>query len=281
MAGSNNLVYLLQDVPQTGLSPSNVTFQQLVGTTSPPQNVILTNSGTALMTISGIAIKGQDAADFSQTNNCPASLAIGANCQISITFTPPTAATFNASLAVTDDAPGSPQSVPLTGTGTTPPPVPYLSPASVTFPSQYVGTSGLPQTVMLNNPQSVPLVITNVTAIPADFAPLSTCANTLAPGGSCSIGVFFDPTTSGTRNGTLTVTDNASNSPQTASLTGTGQDFSLAPGSQATVTVSPGQTASYKVSVAPGGGFNQTVKLSCSGAPVQSSCSVSPSAVTT
>ncbi len=274
------MVTLLQDVPQAGLSPSSLTFQQLVGTTSPPQNVILTNSGMALMTISGIKIMGQDAADFSQTNSCPASLAAGANCQISVTFTPPTAATFNASLAVTDNAVGSPQSIPLSGTGTTPPPVPFLSPANVTFPSQYVGTSGLPQTVMLNNPQSSPLAITNVTATPTDFAPLSTCGNTLAPGGSCSIGVFFDPTASGTRNGTLMVTDNASNSPQTAALTGTGKDFSLAPGSQTTATVSPGRSASYKVNVVPEGGFNQTVKLSCSGAPLQSTCSVSPSSVT-
>jgi hypothetical protein len=273
------LATLLQDVPQAGLSPSSLTFQQLVGTTSPRQNVTLTNSGAALMTLSGITIMGQDAADFSQTNNCLASLAVGANCQISVTFTPPTAATFNASLAVTDNALGSPQSVPLSGTGTTPPPIPYLSPANVTFPNQYVGTSGLPQTVMLNNPESSPLAITSVTATPADFAPLSTCGNMIAPGGSCSIGVFFDPTTSGTRNGTLTVTDNATNSPQTASLTGTGQDFSLAAGAQTTATVTPGQTATYMISVAPGGGFKQTVSLSCSGAPAHSTCSVSPSSI--
>jgi hypothetical protein len=65
-----------------------------------------------------------------------------------------------------------------------------------------------------------------------------------------------------------------------ASLTGVGQDFSLAPGSPATATISPGQAASYKVVVAPGGGFTQTVALSCSGAPAQSTCSVSPSSVT-
>jgi hypothetical protein len=55
----------------------------------------------------------------------------------------------------------------------------------------------------------------------------------------------------------LTVTDNASSSPQTASLTGVGQDFSLAPGSQASATVSPGQSASYKVEVAPDGGLTR------------------------
>jgi hypothetical protein len=231
------------------------------------------------MTISGIAIMGQDAADFSQTNNCLASLAVGANCQISVTFTPPTAATFNASLAVTDNALGSPQSVPLSGTGTTPPPVPYLSPANVTFPSQYVGTSGLPQTVMLNNPESSPLAITSVTATPADFTALSTCGNTLAAGATCAVGVFFDPTMGGARTGTLTVTDSGTNSPQIATLTGAGEDFSLVAGGQTMATVTPGQTATYVISVAPGGGFKQTVTLSCSGAPAGAACSVSPSSI--
>src|SRR5208283_2036197 len=182
-----------------------------------------------------------------------------------------------ASLAVADNAPGSPQTVPLTGTGVS---GVSLSPPNVTFPNQYVGTSGLPQDVKLTNTGDTLLTITNVTASPADFAPLSTCGNSVGPGASCSIGVFFDPTTSGTRNGVLTITDSAINSPQTVPLTGMGQDFSVAPSSSSTATVTPGQVASYTVSVKPAGGFNQTVTLSCSGAPAQSSCSVSPSSVT-
>ena len=75
----------------------------------------------------------------------------------------------------------------------------------------------------------------------------------------------------------VTITDSASDSPQTAALAGTGQDFSLAPpGSQSTATVSAGQPANYTVTITPGGGFNQTVMLVCSGAPAQSTCSVSP-----
>src|SRR5208337_402275 len=61
--------------------------------------------------------------------------------------------------------------------------------------------------------------------------------------------------------------------------TGIGQDFSVAPSSPSSATVTPGQTAKYTVAVAPGGGFNQTVTLTCSGAPAQSTCSVSPSSV--
>jgi hypothetical protein len=69
------------------------------------------------------------------------------------------------------------------------------------------------------------------------------------------------------RNGTLTVTDSASDSPQTASFTGIGQDFSMAPSSSSSATVSPGQTASYTIAVVPDGGFSQTVLFGCSGAP--------------
>jgi hypothetical protein len=98
-------------------------------------------------------------------------------------------------------------------------------------------------------------------------------------GASCSIGIFFDPTATGTRSGALSLTDNATGSPQNVPLTGVGQDFSLTLGSQATTTVLPGQTATYAVTIAPGGGFSQTVGLSCSGAPAQATCSVSPSSV--
>jgi hypothetical protein len=57
-------------------------------------------------------------------------------------------------------------------------------------------------------------------------------------------------------------------------------DFSLAAGSKTSVTVTPGQAANYTVNVVPGAGFNQTVSLTCSGAPAQSTCTVSPSSVT-
>jgi hypothetical protein len=272
-----NFTMLLQGTwPALGASPPLLGFaQQAIGTTSPPQTVTLTNTGTATLNISNITVTGANAGDFAQTNTCSSSLAVNASCQVSVTFTPSAAGIRTAAVSIADNGPGNPQAVPLTGTTLV-----YLSPASVTFPNQYVAISGLPQTVTLNNTGSAPLVITSVTATPADFAPLSACGNTLAPGGSCSIGVFFDPTASGTRSGTLTVTDNASDSPQTASLTGTGQDFSLTPGSQTTATVTPGQVANYTVAVAPGGGFNQTVALSCSGAPAQSTCSVSPSSIT-
>jgi hypothetical protein len=276
-----------QSVPLTGtgvgsrvtLSPSSLTFaNQSVRTTSSPQTLMVTNSGNATLTISSLAITGTGSSAFAQTHNCGGSLVAGATCQIMATFTPPSLGTFNAAISISDNTPGSPQTIPLSGSAL-PVPVVSLSPSSISFPNQYVDTSGLPVTVTLTNTGNATLTISGVNTTAADFGELSTCSNSVAAGTSCSIGVFFDPTASGARSAALTITDNATGSPQSVPLTGIGQDFSVAPGSQTTATVTPGQSASYMVSVAPGGGFEQTVTLSCSGAPTQSTCSVSPSSI--
>jgi hypothetical protein len=168
--------------------------------------------------------------------------------------------------------------VSLTGTGASF--MVTFSPSSVTFPGQYVGTAGLNQNVQLKNNGPGVLTMSSVVASPAsDFSQLSACGNSLAVGASCSIGVFFDPSTSGTRSGTLTITDSAPGSPQVVDLNGTGEDFSLS-ASSPSQTVSPGRTASYSLIVAPEGGFKQMVQLTCGGAPAGSTCSVSPSATT-
>jgi hypothetical protein len=274
-----SLVSLLQEVPLPSLSPSSVSFaEQAVGTTSSPQNVILTNSGTGPLIISSIAIKGANSGDFSETNNCPANLAAAANCQISITFTPSALGARNAALAVTDNAPGPSQSVPLSGTGAQP--IVQFSPSSVSFGAQTVGGTSSPQLVTLTNAGGSTLTITSIGVTggnAGDFGETNGCGATLGSGASCQIKVTFAPTASGTRSAAVSVSDNAPGSPQLAALSGTGQDFSLTPSGSGTATVAPGQTATYTVTVTPGGGFNQTVDLSCSGAPAQSTCTVSSS----
>ena len=261
--------------PAATLSPTSLNFGiQTLGITSGPQIIALTNSSEVPLIITSIQITG---GYFAQSNNCPSSLAPQNSCQISVTFTPTVPGPQSAVLRVTDSAPGSPQTVPLSGVGVI---GISFSPPSVTFPSQYVGTSGLPQIVTLTNTGDNVLTITNVAAS-ASFAALSNCGSTVQPGANCSIGVFFDPATTGTVSGVLTITDNdIESSPQTVPLTGIGQNFSVAASSSSTATVAPGQAANYTVAVAPGGGFNQTVTLTCSGAPAQSSCAVSPSSVT-
>ncbi|MGB2605936.1 MAG: FG-GAP-like repeat-containing protein [Candidatus Sulfotelmatobacter sp.] len=268
---------LSQVVLGFSLSSTSLNFAtQNVGTTSGPQTVTLTNTEKTSIAISSISITGANSGNFAQTNNCPSALPANGSCTVSVTFTPSAPANFVANLSISDSFPGSPQVVALSGSGVIPPV--SLSPLNLTFPDQYVGTSGLPQSLTLTNNSVSSVTISSVTTSTADFGSLNACGSTVASGSSCSIGVFFDPTQAGTRTGTLTVTTNPA-APLTATLTGMGQDFSLA-SSSPSATVTPGQTATYTVKVSPLGGFNQTVSLSCSGAPAQSTCSLSSDSVT-
>ncbi len=96
------------------LSPSSLVFApQLLQTTSAAQAVSLNNVGSQALSITGITSSG----DFAQTNNCGSSVAAGASCTINVTFTPTQGGGLTGAISVTDNAPGSPQTVSLTGTG--------------------------------------------------------------------------------------------------------------------------------------------------------------------
>jgi fibronectin type 3 domain-containing protein len=86
--------------------------------TSAAQTVTLSNTGNAPLSITSLAFTGTNASDFDQSNTCGSSLAAGANCTIVVMFTPSVTGTEAASLSVSDNASGSPQSVPLSGAGT-------------------------------------------------------------------------------------------------------------------------------------------------------------------
>jgi len=79
----------------------------------------LSNTGSAALSITGLAIAGANASDFAEiADTCGSSVAAGANCTIAVTFTPSLASAETASVTITDNAGGSPQSVSLSGTGT-------------------------------------------------------------------------------------------------------------------------------------------------------------------
>jgi hypothetical protein len=104
------------------VSPTSLDFgSQLVGSTSGASLVTVTNPGATAMHIWGTAIVGTNSGDFSHVNSCPvppATLAGGANCTISVQFTPSAASARTASLMISHDGGGSPSAVSLSGTGT-------------------------------------------------------------------------------------------------------------------------------------------------------------------
>jgi hypothetical protein len=260
-------------VPAASLSTTSLSFAgQTVSTSSSPQAVTLTNTGTGALTPLTITTSG----DFAQTNNCGGSLAAGASCTINVTFTPTAGGSRTGALTLTDNAANSPQSVSLSGTGL--PPVVSLSTTSLSFAGQTVSTSSAPQTLLLTNTGTGALTPLT-TAVSGDFAQTNNCGSSVAAGAACTISVTFTPTAGGNRTGALTLTDNAGNSPQTVQLSGTGMDFQIT-SSTTSQTVIAGQTATYSLTLAPLGGFNQSVNLTCSGAPSLSTCTVTPSSVT-
>jgi ASPM-SPD-2-Hydin domain-containing protein len=156
-----------------------------------------------------------------------------------------------------------------------------ISPGTLTFSNQSVGTTSNPQAVTLSNMGTGPVTITSI-AITMDFAQTNNCGSSLAGGASCAINVTFTPKATGPRSGTLTITDNASNSPQAVTLSGTGvnaADFSIS-SSPTSATVPAGQSTSLTLSVTPTGGFSQSVNLSCTGAPTLANCTINPMSLT-
>lgn len=258
------------------LSPASLTFpSEVLGNSSSAQTITVTNTGNETLIISAIQIKG----DFSQTNNCSANLTVGASCVMKVTFTPTATGTRNGSISLTDNATNSPQAVALTGIGTSLTPSVSLSPASLTFSTEPLGSSSSAQTVTLSNTGNATLSISGI-QINGDFSQTNNCSQSLAAGASCMMKVTSTPTATGTRSGSMSLSDNAANSPQVVSLSGAGVDFKLST-TQGNDTIKDGSAATYSIKVSPlGGSFPSAVNLSCSGLPADASCEFSSASVT-
>jgi hypothetical protein len=196
--------------PRVRLTPSSVPFQVLrtVETTSLPRNVKLTNVGSAGLDVTGVSITGAHPGDFSQSNNCTPAVAAGTSCLIAVTFTPKAQGVRTASISITDNAPGSPQTVPLTGRGT------FLQwwPRSMNLGNQPVGTSSAGRSVTLTNAGPVPITLFSIGMAgvnPGDFSQTNNCGPSLIPGASCTIQVTFTPTALGGRIAHVVIRDSA------------------------------------------------------------------------
>ena len=104
-------------------------------------------------------------------------------------------------------------------------PIAAISPASLNFGNQPIGTKSLPKKITLSNKGNVALSITTIAVTGADagdFTQTNNCGTSLAAGANCSIMVTFGPTVSGSLTGDISVADNSGGSPQKVTLSGTG-----------------------------------------------------------
>lgn len=231
------------------LSPGSVAFgNQVLNTTSAAKTIALTNLyGSAAIPINSITPSG----DFAlPTNNCGASLAKGAKCTFTVTFTPSVVGSISGKVTLSYGGEGSPALLGLNGTGLAPT---SLSPTSLAFGSVTVGTTSASKSATLTNNKSSDLTIS--LAASDDYSISSTtCGATLVANTSCTINVTFSPKQNGATNGAVTVTYNSDLSPQILPLSGSGTGGSASP-----LTFTPGSLSFANVAV--GASANKTVTV--------------------
>jgi hypothetical protein len=214
------------------LSPTTVAFGNVYeNTTSAYKVITLTNNGSSALTGITFTLTGTNASKFSIPSNhqaCGATLGAGLNCSFDVAMTPTTSGSLSASVQITDNATNSPQTLALTGSGIAPAAA-SLSTTSIAFGTVAVGSTSGYKMVTLTNTGGATLTVSAVTLTGTNASSFSlpsnhqTCLKALAPGTNCTFDVAFKPTATGTLTGAVSITDNASGSPQSIALSGTVQ----------------------------------------------------------
>jgi hypothetical protein len=219
--GGNTDSFIVKISPTAAAAVSVTPFSldygtQGLGTSSASQTVLLRNMGSVALNITSITAS----TGFAQTNNCGSSVPAAGDCTLSVTFAPNAVGSGSGSISIVDNAAGSPHVISLSGTATGA--VAALSPASLTFTALPIGTASAQQTVTLSNSGNESLSISSI-QVSGDYSETNNCGTSLAASASCQVQVTFTPSATGVRTGVLTFNDGALNSPQTLTLTGTGE----------------------------------------------------------
>jgi hypothetical protein len=206
--------------PALSATPSSAAFGNVVTGTSNSQTINLTNSGTATVTISAATVGG---AGFSTTGiSTPLSIAAGKSAAFNAVFAPTTAGAVSGSVTLTSNAPNSPLAITLSGTGVASTKVLGLSTSTLSFGNVNVGSSSS-QNVTLTNNGNANVTISSVGVTAAGFSASGvTTGEVLAPNQSVTVTVTFAPGTAGAVSGSVSISSDATNSPATISVSGTG-----------------------------------------------------------
>ena len=270
--------------PTASITPGTFSFGTLPVGQSVQQTFQITNTGSADENLGNIyVLLGNSIApsEYSLQNTCSLTLSPSSSCTVTVTFTPSSVGTYNAVLSLSINGGIAVQTLPIAANVV----IPFsVSPASLTFPSTVVGSSGAAQSITITNNLSTAInapafAITGPNAV--DFSQTSSCPASLAGGANCAANITFKPSTPSVETATLTMTSSTGNTTQTVALSGTGlsPDFSIT-ASPSSMTITSGQVAAYNFSVTAPAGFAGNVNLSCSGLPAFATCSLNPVSLT-
>jgi hypothetical protein len=241
--------------PGLSISPATFDFGSIVDGQTKSQNFTLTNTGTATLTVSQISAAG---AGYSASGlNTPTTLGVGQTASFSVLFAPATAGTLGGSVSISSDAPSSPNSATLTGTGVASLVTISPSPSSVSFGSVNAGSSSSKSVTITNSGNSsVTLSHVTVSAKDVSASGIST-PMTLTPGQNASLNLAFNPSASESVTGNVTVSTTQGTS-AVIPVTGSGV--------QAALSLIPSSVSFGNVSV--GSPNSQTVQISNTGTAV-------------
>ena len=234
--GVNALAAVTGTGVQAGLSltPSSASFGSVVSGNTNSQTIQVKNSGTSSLTISQATVTGTG---FSLSGLAiPLTLAAGQSGNFNVQFAPKAAGSVSGSVSILSNAPNSPATVALSGTGVTASSTISVNPGSLSFGSVNNGSSTA-QGFTVTNTGNSNVAISGVTATGAGYSIVSGAgAVTLSPNQSTSVSVQFAPSVAGTAGGSATILSNASGSNSSIALSGTG----VAPSAQHSVALNWG-----------------------------------------
>jgi hypothetical protein len=203
------------------LSPTSINFgNEVVGATT-SQALIITNTGTATLTITQINESGSA---FSVSGfSLPLNVSAGQKTTITVAFAPASVAPASGSISIVSNAPTSPTSISLSGSGIAATHTLGISPTSLSFGNITAGTSSAAQTVSLTNTGNSSVMISQITLSGAGFSMTGgSTPVTLSPSQTVALSIAFAPTAAGSINGSISIVSNAAGSPATVTLSGTG-----------------------------------------------------------
>jgi hypothetical protein len=271
------------NAPGLSIVPQTLDFgNQTQNVRSAVQTIHVTNEGTAPLTITQITFTETDTtgatADFAEADNCVGTVAAsGGNCTINVTFTPSYHQPETGTFSITDNAAGSPHVIKVKGTGVTTATAVTVTPSSLTFGDVTVGQTSSAQTVTITNTGTQTLNFSGFTTT-GDFSQTNTCtSNLLNVGQSCNVSVTFSPTSSGSRGGALSISDDAAGSPQSVALSGNGvAQFTMSSPSPSVTTLIGSGSATFTVAASTSASFSGNITLSC---PASLTCTFNPTSI--
>lgn len=230
------------------VSPSTFAFGSIVDGQSKSQNFTITNTGTASLTISQLTASG---AGYSVSGlSTPTTLAAGQSTQFSAVFAPTTAGSLPGSVSIVSNAPNSPTTVALSGTGVASAVTLSANPTSLAFGNVNAGTNSV-KNVTLTNSGNANLTISQITVNAKNVSTSGVSVPlTLTPGQSHSLGVTFAPTAAENVSGNITVsTSQGSNAVMSVTGTGVQAGISLTPASASFGSVTVGSNNSQTIQI--------------------------------